>query len=182
MYYNSYKYCQGNPPAYSGSVGEPVFIDEDTIEPVALDEMKAYLRIDSSETAFDQEITELISAARQEVETYLNRSLINRTVEVTMNIAGGNAPLPYAPVKELVSIKDTEDNDITEYRLKGDVLKTDSYYQLSLTYTAGYEVVPVAIKMGIKRLVAFDNEHKGDDGTKRDIGNITGLKKYRRIV
>lgn len=183
-------YSDKMPPAYSGVIGEPVFSAEETTEPVTLAEVKQYLRVDASETAFDAEITALIGAARDEVETYLNRSLIRRTVAVTMNIANGDAALPYAPVVELTAITDIDGNamDESNYMIKGDVLKISSYLgysQLSLTYTAGYTTekpVPAAFKLGIKKLIAFDWQHKGDDNTQRKVGLITGLSKYRRVV
>lgn len=178
-------YSSGLPPAYSSAIGEPVFTQEDNVEPVSLADAKQYLRIDAGETAFDSEITRLISAARIDMEHYLNRSLINRTIAVTMAIAGGSAVLPYTPVKSIATVTDANSQVLTasDYKLSGDTIKAANYNQLSITYTAGYEgAIPATMQLGILKLAAFDYEHKGDDGTKRVIGDITGLRKYRRVV
>jgi hypothetical protein len=174
-------YSSCNPPAYSGVIGTPVFSAEDTSEPVTLLEAKQYLRIDASEVAFDAEVTELISAARQDIEAYLNRSLIDRTVIATLNIAG-TAILPYGPVKEITAVEDIDGNAVADYQLKGDVLKASGYDQLTLNYAAGYAALPATFKLGIKKLVAFDYQHKGDESIARKIGAITGLAKYRRVI
>lgn len=50
-------------------------------EPVSLAEAKAHLRVESGVTADDSYITNLITAARIEVENYCNRALITQTIE-----------------------------------------------------------------------------------------------------
>jgi hypothetical protein len=157
-------------------------------EPVSLEEAKAYLRIDASETAFDEELNIAITAARQEIEHYLNRSLINRTITAVLDIAGGWINLPYGPVDSILAISDMDNNVITadSYTFKQPVLMIGNYYRIICIYntggyTSGNPVAPV-FKHGIKRLLAFDWQHKGDDGTVRSVGAITGLKMYRRVV
>jgi hypothetical protein len=48
-----------------------------SVEPISLTEAKLYLKVDSS--ADDALITDIIKAARQQIELYLSRALINQT-------------------------------------------------------------------------------------------------------
>lgn len=170
-------------PAYSSIIA--CSFDNEGAELITLAEAKAYLRIDASETTFDAQIATAVSAARRTVEEYLNRSLITRTVTATMNIANGIVNLPYAPViGSLTGITDKEGNTIAadNYTLKSDAVQIQGYYQATFTYNAGYSELHPAFKVGILKLLAFDWQHNGDDGTVRNIGAITGLKMFRRVV
>jgi hypothetical protein len=173
----------GNAPAYSSIVS--IAFSNEGAELITLAEAKAYLRIDASETAFDAQVTMAISAARMAVEEYLNRSLISRTITVTMNIARGGVNLPYAPVIDVItSVQDNEGNviDTGSYQQNSEAVYSLWYNQATFTYNAGYVELPPAFKLGILKLMAFDWQHTGDDGTARSIGAITGLKMYRRVV
>jgi uncharacterized phiE125 gp8 family phage protein len=57
-----------------------VVVTPPAIEPLSLDDAKLHLRVSSTEE--DSLITDLISAARQWVEAYLNRSLITQTLRL----------------------------------------------------------------------------------------------------
>lgn len=157
-------------------------------EPVSLTEAKAYLRIDQSETAFDEELNMAIPAARQEIEQYLNRSLINRTITAVLDIANGWVNLPYAPVNSILAVTDIDNNVIADagYIYRDPVLLISNYYRVVCIYNSGGytsgKPVPPVFKQGIKRLLAFDWQHKGDDGAVRNVGAITGLKMYRRVI
>lgn len=177
---SGYTSCN-NQPAYS-SAASVTFADEAETEPVSVEEAKAYLKIDAGESTWDSLVAIAISAARQELEEWLNRSLITRTVTAVMNVANGKVSLPYGPVTTLSGITDTDSNTLTDYTLNGDSVVLDGYDKATFTYSAGYPTLPAVFKQGLLRLVAFNWQHSGDDGTARNIGDITGLRKYRRVV
>jgi hypothetical protein len=105
--------------------------------PVTVDELRSWARIDSSEA--DATLTLLIATATELAELYLNRSLINRTLKLTLDMPNstidhglsdgvydlpvtalyGNFPevidLPKGPVSSITSVKtyDTSDAEST---------------------------------------------------------------------
>lgn len=99
------------------------FSNENTIEPVLLAEVKKYLRISEDETYDDELITQLIKTARQQLEGYLNISLIPRTVTARVQNEVGYMLLPYsAPNIAITAVIDDNGNTLatTAYSLKGD--------------------------------------------------------------
>lgn len=78
-------------------------VTEPEVEPITLAQMKTHLREFSSVTARDDEITSLITGARQWVEDYTGRALIDQTWRITINgswpVLGtdSNAVTPYNP-------------------------------------------------------------------------------------
>lgn len=95
-----------------------------TEEPVTLDEVKAWLRLDGDDE--DDTLESLITAARQSAEEYLRRSLITQEWKLTLDLCsdrepwwdgvregaisslyGGlprTIPLPKGPAKSLISV------------------------------------------------------------------------------
>lgn len=156
-------------------------------EPVSLEEMKDYLRLngfidDNDSTTvedFDDDddlIEELISTARQSLEQTLGISIIEHTwmAEGVTNTAG-HVRLRFGPVTAITSIEDSEgeaydhtDSDIV--KLSGDFLKYPRDCDMTVEYTAGYENVPAPILTEIKRMVAYMYENRGD---------ADGLEGYR---
>jgi len=72
------------------------------IEPITLADMKAHLREFASVTARDDEITALIIGARQWVEDFTGRALVDQTWRITINGAwpigrDANTVTPYNP-------------------------------------------------------------------------------------
>lgn len=150
-------------------------------EPVTLTEAKAHLRVDTS--ADDTYITTLITAARQFVEKYLNRALINTTYTVQFDALPTCIKLLYNPVSSVTSIsyKDTAGDSQT---LSSSLYVVDSHNEpgqitpaygadypstygeagaVTVTYVAGYGAtaadVPDAIKQMILILIGdmYDN-------------------------
>lgn len=60
-------------------------------EPASVADLKLYLRIDPSNTADDTMLTRQIKAAREAVETYLNRSLVTQTRKLTLDAFPGGS-------------------------------------------------------------------------------------------
>lgn len=79
-----------------------------TAEPVSLDEAKAHLRIEHD--AEDSFIGSLLAAAREEVETYLNRQLMTATWDLYLDYfpCGRVLLLPKNPVQSVTSITYTD--------------------------------------------------------------------------
>lgn len=142
-------------------------------EPVSTADMKSYLKVDYNDD--DDEIDEMVVAARKFVEGYIGRKLGSQTLKATWTKYHKLTRLPYAPINSVTTVKTidqdtettlTEDSDY--YVLGGDV---DKYLEFSsagstgleVVYTAGYTTIPDAIIKAIKRLVAKMYEFRGDD-------------------
>lgn len=79
-------------------------ITEPSVEPISLQEAKDHLR----ETGSDQDsvLLALIVAARQYAENYLRRSLVQQTLELTLDrFPGRTIELPNPPVQSVTHVK-----------------------------------------------------------------------------
>jgi uncharacterized phiE125 gp8 family phage protein len=163
-------------------LGQPIFSDENDTEPVLLAEMKTYLRISSDETFNDTLITQLIKTARQQLETYLNISLISKTITARLQNDSGYMLLPYsAPEITISSVKDDEDNDISSdsYSLKGNLFTANASTNawpgnnffspcnsiVNVVYAVDYsdDGLPVHFKTAIMQQVSWLYERRGDE-------------------
>lgn len=150
------------------------------VEPVSLQEMKSYLRLDGFLDDDDSTdvppyedddalIEELITSARQELEEYLNCSIISHDWRCSgVTNTAGSIQLPYGPVTELTLIEDSEGDefdleDTGEVKRRGDYLVYPTQEDMTVEYTAGFVIVPRAITAEIKRMVAWKYEHRGDE-------------------
>lgn len=141
-------------------------------EPVTTAEAKTHLIVSHSED--DTLIDALITAARRFVENELGRSLITRTLIVTLDAREGAPPivLPHGPVGTVTSFEVFDDeNDewdtvaATAYYVAGDKLcmaegsgstswptADRTYDAYRITYTAGYGAA-AAVPADIKRAI-----------------------------
>lgn len=71
-------------------------------EPLTLDEVRGYLRIDS--TAFDATLLGLVQSARSRAEAYTGRVLITQTWDLLLDDLPGLIELPKAPVQSVTEI------------------------------------------------------------------------------
>src|SRR3990167_4943629 len=161
-----------------------------TVEPVTRAEAKLWLRVDSDLTADDSLIDSLILSARQEVESYLFRRLVNSTWTLKFDAfpLGGDRSIliPYPPLSSVSSFTylatdgtstaltgsgtdysvDTNSEPGRVYPAYGTVWPATYAYPLSvtITYVAGYGAaasnVPDAIKTAIKIAVARMYEYR----------------------
>lgn len=152
-------------------------IDEaEVTEPVTLLEQKAFSRIDADYSADDNDIQLMITAARQRLELYLNVGFVKREVKVLFN--GSSVKLPLYPNGDISSVTDgTDPIPADKYHVGGIGLKTivtggafdwhgDWFYTrcgeveftpigrqdntiYNVTYDAGYEILPQALKMAM---------------------------------
>ena len=140
-----------------------------TVEPVTLNEVKNYLKIDLADTSQDTYLTALIKAVRESIEVYLKRSLITQTWLVNFGDYSEKYVLQRPNIISITSLKLTDSEntehtiDSANYFLKNDTLFIKDTYDLTLVlrkylaieivYTAGYGAtasnVPEGIKQGI---------------------------------
>jgi uncharacterized phiE125 gp8 family phage protein len=78
-----------------------VLINVPSTEPVSTADAKTHLRV----TGEDSYIAELVKAAREQVERYLNRALIQQTWDIYFDRWENEFRLPYSPVSSITDIK-----------------------------------------------------------------------------
>ncbi len=93
-------------------------------EPLTLTETKLHLKVDVTDD--DTLITALIQAAREWVESYCRRSLVQRTLELRLDGWPVEIRLPRAPVASLSSVTYTDGNGNTA-TLAADQYQVDLY-------------------------------------------------------
>jgi len=148
---------------------------EPVVEPVTLNEVKEYLRIDPGVSYEDNLLTDLITAAREETEKYTGCSLIARNVTAILELVNRHE-LPYGPVKSVVN----ED----QYKLIGkDFPRVEGCGRIEITYSAGFDPVPKGLKEAVLAKIASMYENRGDEDRKHDAEQYYERAfKYRRIV
>lgn len=124
-----------------------------TAEPLSLTEAKSWLRVDGSDE--DALIESLITSARDQVEEYTARTLINRTVTLKLDEVevdeDADIWLPYGPVSAITSVTYYSSDDAAtvesadDYYLAGDRLTHEGAWtterdwaSITVLYTAGY--------------------------------------------
>lgn len=124
-------------------------------EPVNVDEVKNFCKIDVSED--DDLIEMLITACRIECEELTNIGFVRRDIIVLQDNGNGNAYLPLGPIGTISSVRDTEDNDLT-YEVAGTTWKqlvSPRYNRIVLTYTAGYSTLPANLKLALLECIFY---------------------------
>lgn len=148
-----------------------VFSNEGTVEPVILDDVKKWLRVDIDDD--DDLISALITAARIFCENYANLSFITRTVTAKIHNGLGNFVLPYGPViGDITSVTDNQGVVLTaNYKL------TDAYANdVTVVYDVGYDVLPENFKTAIYNQIGFLFENRGD------LQKATGLSPVSKLL
>lgn len=164
-------------------------------EPVSIDEMKDYLRLEgfvdtdespstelSSFNFDDRLIADMIKGARQLFEEAGGMTLIPKTWSVVLTNLCGMQELPYGPVISITSVKDSDGVDL-DYTITGSkrvYLKTPLQAEMTIVYEAGYDEIPKAIKIDIMRLVTYTYENRGDDAAIQKFGSQLAKKYSRR--
>ncbi len=167
-------------------------------EPVSLDEMKDYLRLegyvdddestsdDLSDFDFDDRLlADLIRAAREQIEKISGSTIIPKTWQAVINNYV-MYELPKGPIGAIISLYDKDGVEITstDYHIIGldggrKFIKTPRQCELTITYEAGYTDLPYSLKVDIMRLTAYMYENRGDDaGINKFASQLAG--KYRR--
>ncbi len=152
-------------------------------EPVSIDEMKDYLRLegyvdddestsdDLSDFDFDDMlIADLIRASREAMEKISGCTIVPKTLELVFTNLCGMFEIPYGPIGTIISLYDEDENEVTSesYKIIGNDRKFVKYpcsCNMVLTYEAGYETLPKSLKIDIMRLCAYMYENRGDDAS-----------------
>ena len=163
----------------------PIFISGPAVEPITLEEMKAYLRIDHDDGTQDELIMGLVKAARLIVEAASRRILIQQHWRVVLDRwpADGTILLPLSPLIAVDGITVTDASG-TASDVPASAFATDALsdppriavadgpepgkpkHGISVALRAGYgvapEAVPATLKLAIRILVAHWFENRGD--------------------
>ena len=144
-------------------------------EPVTLEEMKKYLRLEGDDSPgdefdFDDElIQDMITEGRVWVEQYTGLHLVEKSLQVVLLNQAGMTEMP-GPVTGTIVIKneDATTIDSATYKFIGSdfpKLVTPFDGRLTLTYDAGYTpaTCPKGLKNAIKAYVAYAFEHRGEE-------------------
>ncbi|QPC87412.1 hypothetical protein GA830_12165 [Mesorhizobium sp. NBSH29] len=153
----------------------PVLVTAPASMPVTLDEAKAQLRVDSAD---DSTLIEgMIQAATDHLDGWtgiLGRCLVEQTWKQDFDGFSSCLPLPLGPVMSVTSVEYTDTNGAPATVDPGAYsVKTDAGGQsriefkgvsvsgpVSVTYIAGYESVPPALKTAILLLVGHWYAHR----------------------
>ncbi len=170
-----------NPPHTNNSVLKLVTPPAD--EPVALTEAKRHLRVDFPDD--DPTIQLLISACRGQLESWLRRSLLNQTWDLTLDWGPAWVELPRPPLVSVTEVKvrglDTTEvlADPASYYVNASAntiaLKPASVWPVHITpmgwrvrFVAGYgdtpDDVPAAIRMELLAMVSQQYEDRSSIG------------------
>lgn len=152
-------------------------------EPLALDEVKAHLRIEHD--ADDALLTGLIAAAREVCESFTGRALVTRGYSLYLDSwPAGGAVLPRPPLASVVRVNVYDADGAAEEfggwvadaaSSPGRVLMTSAapvpgreVNGIEIQYRAGYGFaprdVPAALRQGMKQVVAHLYERRGEGG------------------
>jgi len=165
-------------------------------EPVSLDEMKDYLRLegytdtdestadDLSDFDFDDLLlTDLIKASREQIEKISSSTIVSKTWEAVVNNYR-MLELPRGPIGTIISLYDSDDVEIlaADYEIIGNdrkFLKSPRQCELTITYEAGYDIVPAGLKIDIMRLTAYMYENRGEDSSINRFASQIAMKYAR---
>lgn len=170
---------------------------EPEIEPITLAEMKRHLRLFDDITSEDNDVSGLITVAREWVEEYTGRALIDQTWRLTVeDYTTGVIMLRRSPVLAVLSMVSVDAEgaettiDASTYEVREAASRWPTLVPLSgatwptgvlrITFRAGFadrtgspqqdgSVVPAVIKQAMKLVAA----HYYDNRAPVNIGNIT---------
>jgi len=169
---------------------------ESITEPVAIPALKEWLIIDTVNTDDDALLTRLTTEVRQAIEKKTKRSLVKRTIVVTVDLVR-EFKLPHGPIRSIDEVlfrkgtnadgtPDYETLTTEDYTTDGEdfkLIKSGRCGRHKITCTAGYGVdeeidydnpIPDDLILAIKQEIAYRYEHRGDEtNTLSDSGNAT---------
>lgn len=142
-------------------------------EPVTLTEAKTQLRVTFTDD--DTEITAIIARARRHIEDYCNISITDKSIIFTGYLSC-EWRLPYGPVKAVQSVATNSgptgsgpvvySTATTSWGIDGDVFTQSGASKYRITYLAGFDVVPAALKAAILCEIAYLYENRGKEDQK----------------
>lgn len=160
----------------------------DITEPVTVQELKDYLRlegfIDDGESTsdslsdFDYDdglIADIITSARGIIEKRCGISCVPKTLKSLITNMCGNIEIPEGPVSSITSLTDSSGDAIApgDYQIRGffgdfPELEYPCQSNMVMIYEAGYgaaecPALPKGLKMDIRRLAGYMYLNRGDD-------------------
>jgi len=158
----------------------PILLAGPALEPLSLDEMRVYLRLQTSEE--DGLVLSLIKAARNAVEQGARRALIAQKWRLRLPHIPREKSwrLPISPILSLDAVRtfDALGNpvllDLALFQLDGSALCISQALMSPDSFTAGVEIdltagfgaqptdVPEALRQAMRMLVAHYYEHRAD--------------------
>ena len=152
------------------TLGLDVEIKTDLIsEPVTVPEMRDYLNIDFSN--WDALLTTLISGARSKMERYTGCTFATKTLVSTFQQVSSNIDIPYGPIQSVTSVKSIDESGVKttlvngiDYVITGNSFKNIRFNYINtpveIEYVAGYDPLPVDLKVAIMKQVGMDFEFR----------------------
>jgi len=136
-------------------------ITEATVEPITVTEAKDWLGIQT--TTHDTKLTAAIKAARKKVEQLSGRSMVVRTIKLTVQEWDGTIlELPYPVVSSIVSLKSMDTagvettHNVSDYALVYNRLHFSGFgNSIEVTYTTAANAEEF-YKLAIKKQLAYD--------------------------
>ena len=184
----------------------PILIAPPAVEPIGLDETKAWLRIETA--AEDELVGTLIASARLVVENLTRRFMVAQTWRLVLDeLPPGGLRLPFSPVRTVIlrvfdaagvaSILPTQNYSLVaeggDTTVKFTALPPQPGRQtagVEIDVEAGFasdaEGVPAPLRQAMRLLVARWYENRGDVETDADIARTPAavtalLAPYRRV-
>ncbi len=173
---------------------ELVKLEEPTIEPISIDEVKKFIRISGDYE--NNTIQDLIKSARQEAEKFMKSSILKQKWRLTYrNNLDAEIELPMGPVISIDAVKIiARDNSETLFDSSNYQLSPAKYFLffdkipsgrfIAIDYFSGFdetaESIPAQIKTALLNQVAYlyENRNRVDlTPSARDVFNL-----YRRVL
>lgn len=147
-------------PKYN-SVLKVAFSEESATEPVTVDEVKDWCRIDVSDD--DTLIGKLIKGARVICENYANLSFIKRTITAKIRNGLGDFYPPYGPVVGDPAATYKSGDTIDDFDFDCSYPDTITVvYDAGYDAADGYETLPDNLRTALLNQVLFMYENRGD--------------------
>ena len=127
-------------------------------EPVTLAEAKEYNRVLFS--VDDSTIEMLITQARETLEQATNLSLVEQTIELTLNAYKDKFRLPYGPIVSVTTVTVNTDNVTADYISDNGLIKFNGKGTLKAEYEAG-GVEFQGLKISMLEMIAFLYTNRG---------------------
>ena len=120
-----------------------------TIEPITVDELKLFARIDGDDE--DSLLSTFIKAVREGAERYLGRALIRQTITMKMDFWPGDViELPRPPLISITQVATIDEDD-------AETVYSSDYYYIITEATPGL----LCIRQGFSYPINTDRDHGG---------------------
>jgi hypothetical protein len=134
------------------------------VEPVTLQQAKAWLKMEAIDDD-DDIITDLITQSRVWLETYCGITLVQRNVTAIIEV-NKRLELPLGPVMiGSIVVQDINNSIVDNPKIIGpdnSFVILEGQGQFTVSYLAGYDIMPHWAKMALKQYLTYSYEHRGD--------------------